>query len=186
MSDVEAAHYSRLEKTRDSRPVEIRSLHPNDRLELMAAIGRSSARSLYRRFFRVKRHFTDEEVDPFLNIDFKTHVALVAIVEDKGRPTIAGGGRYVVVNPDSAELAFMVVDDFQGQSIGALLMKHLALLARQAGLSKLIADVLSHNMPMLRVFEKSGLPVSLRREGPVTHVTLGLSERQPASTARAV
>lgn len=180
MSDLEAARYSRLEKTRDGRRVEIRSLHPNDRDELVAAIGRSSAKSLYRRFFRVKRHFTDEEVAFFLNVDFKNHVALVAIVECEGRQAIAGGGRYVVGKPGSAELAFVVVDDYQGQSIGGLLMRHLTLLAKQAGLSELIADVLSHNTPMLRVFQKCGLPISLRREGPVTHVTLGLCEPQLA------
>ena len=143
---------------------------------MLAAVGRISAQSLYRRFFGVKRHFSDKEVEFFLNVDFKRHVALVAIIEENGAPTIVGGGRYVVVRPGQAEVAFAVVDDYQGQSIGTALLRHLAGLARAAGLSELIADVLPTNTSMLEVFKKSSMPVSFRRDGSSVCVTIGLSE----------
>ena len=54
-------------------------------------------------------------------------------------------------------------------------MRHLATLGREAGLRELIAEVLSENVPMLNVFERSGLAMSTRREGPVVHVTLRYS-----------
>jgi hypothetical protein len=54
-------------------------------------------------------------------------------------------------------------------------MRHLATLGREAGLRELIAAVLSENVPMLNVFERSGLPMTTRREGPVVHVTLRYS-----------
>jgi RimJ/RimL family protein N-acetyltransferase len=54
-------------------------------------------------------------------------------------------------------------------------MRHLAALGREAGLRQLIAEVLSENVPMLNVFERSGLATSTRREGPVVHVTLHYS-----------
>jgi GNAT superfamily N-acetyltransferase len=66
---------------------------------------------------------------------------LVAVVEEGGKPMIVGGGRYVVVQPGKAEVAFAVVDQFQGQGIGATLMRHLAAIAREAGLQELIAEV---------------------------------------------
>ena len=55
----------------------------------------------------------------FLNIDFESHVALVAQIDEDGRPAIAGGGRYIVVRPGQAEIAFVVVDAYQGQGIGS-------------------------------------------------------------------
>jgi GNAT superfamily N-acetyltransferase len=146
---------------------------------MLAAVGRISAQSLYRRFFGVKRHFSDKEVDFFLNVDFISHVALVAVVEENGAPMIVGGGRYVVVRLGEAEVAFAVVDDYQGQSIGTVLLRHLASLARGAGLSELIAEVLPTNMPMLKVFEKSGMPVSVRHERGSVHVTIRLRETRP-------
>jgi RimJ/RimL family protein N-acetyltransferase len=54
-------------------------------------------------------------------------------------------------------------------------MRHLASIAREAGLEELVAEVLADNMSMLRVFEKSGLRVSTTREAGVVHVSLQLS-----------
>jgi RimJ/RimL family protein N-acetyltransferase len=51
-------------------------------------------------------------------------------------------------------------------------MRHLAILGREAGLRELIAEVLSENVPMLNVFERSGLAMNTRRDGAVVHVTL--------------
>ena len=171
---VDAANYSEFETLRGGRRVEIRALRPDDRTGLAAAVARSSSESLYRRFFSVKRNFTESEIDFFLNVDFVNHVALVAVVEENGRPGIVGGARYIVVQPGTAEMAFAVVDEYQGQGMGAALMRHLAVIATSAGLRTLIAEVLAENMPMLKVFEKSGFPRSLRHEAQVVHVSLEL------------
>jgi hypothetical protein len=48
-------------------------------------------------------------------------------------------------------------------------------LRNQKGTSKSIAEVLPENTPMLKVFEKSALPLSKKRESGVVHVTLRLS-----------
>jgi RimJ/RimL family protein N-acetyltransferase len=171
---MEAARYSATEALRDGRRVEIRVLRPDDRADLLAAAGRASEQSLYRRFFAARRSFTGREIAFFLNPDFIDHVALVAVVEEGGRRVIVGGARYVVVQPGKAEVAFAVIDPYQGQGIGAALMHHLAAIARAAGLEELIAEVLPDNIAMLKVFEKSGLRVSTRREPQVVHVALRL------------
>ena len=171
---LEAAKYSAVESLRNGRQVEIRALRPDDRSDLVAAVGRTSSQSLYRRFFAVKHDFTEGEIAFFVNIDFITHVALVAVVEERGRPMIVGGGRYIVVEPEKAEVAFAVVDEYQGQGIGAALLHHLAVIARNAGLQELIAEVLSDNTPMLKVFEKGAFRLGMKREPGVVHVTLRL------------
>jgi GNAT superfamily N-acetyltransferase len=141
---------------------------------MLAAVGRTSQQSLYRRFFAFKRGFTDREVDFYLNVDFVDHVALVAVLEEDGRLTMVGGGRYIMVQEGEAEVAFVVDDAHQGQGIGAALMRHLAILARQSGLKELSADVLPENAAMLKVFETSGLRIRTRREPDSIHVTLQL------------
>jgi len=170
---AEAATYSATEVLRDERPVNIRALRPDDRNALIAAIGRTSADSFYRRFFGVKHEFTKQQIASFMNIDFIDHVALVAVMEGE-RSTIVGGGRYVVVKPGTAEVAFAIVDEYQGHGIGAALLRHLAAIARSAGLVELVAEVLAENAPMLNVFKKSGLDLSTKRESGVVHVTLRL------------
>jgi RimJ/RimL family protein N-acetyltransferase len=171
---LEVAKYSAFEPLRDGRRVEIRALRPSDRDELLAAVARTSTESLYRRFFGVKREFTEKEIAFFVDVDFDKHVALVAVVDQGGRQTIVGGGRYVSVRPGTAEVAFAVVDEFQGQGIGAALMRHLITIARSAGLKEFIAEVLPDNAAMLKVFEKSGLALTRKREARVVHVALQL------------
>jgi GNAT superfamily N-acetyltransferase len=181
---LQAVRYSAVESLRDGRAVEIRALRPDDRDSLFAALGRASAQSLYRRFFSVKRDFTEKETSFFLDVDFTSHVGLVAVVEEAGRSAIVAGGRYVVVGAGRAEAAFAVIDQFQGQGVGKALLRHLVVIARTAGLQELIAEVLPENIAMLKVFEKSGLPLRTNREAGAVHVALQLNppgRRQPSS-----
>src|SRR3954465_766324 len=171
----EAAEYSVIETLRNGRRVEIRALRRDDRAGLVAAVGRASAQSLFRRFFAAKRGFTEQEIAFFMNIDFINHVALVAVVDEDGRPVIVGGARYIVGQPRTAEVAFAVVDEHQGQGIGAALMRHLAAIARRSGLNELIAEVLPENVPMLKVFENSGFHLTRKHTSECVHIVLSLS-----------
>jgi RimJ/RimL family protein N-acetyltransferase len=180
---VDAATYSAVETLRDGRSVEIRALRPDDRPELLAAVDRTGRETLYRRFFYVKRGFTEQETAYFVNVDFVDHVALVAVVVEAGRPQIVGGARYIVLQPGRAEVAFMVIDQYQGEGIGTALMRHLAGIASGAGLGELVAEVLAENDAMLKVFAKSGLPFTTRPDADVVHVTLRLDATRPHSPA---
>ena len=166
--------YRASEHLRDGRPIEIRALLPDDEDDMLAAIGRTSTEALRRRFFVAKRGFSQKEIDFFMRIDFRNHVALIALADEDGRPTIVGGGRYIVVEPGSAEVAFMVMDGYQGQGIGSHLMRHLAGIARDAGLTELIAEVLPENTAMRKVFSKFGFQPAPSREPQVIHLVLQL------------
>lgn len=167
---MNAAEYLALETLRDGRPVRIRALKPSDRESMLAAVGRIGEASIYRRFFWPKHSFSEREIAYFMEVDFVSHVALAAELEENGQPVIAGGGRYIVSEPGCAEMAFAVDDPHQGLGIGKLLMRHLALIAKASHLDTLKAEVLADNTPMLAVFKASGLPLQLKREGSVTHV----------------
>jgi RimJ/RimL family protein N-acetyltransferase len=172
---LEASKYSAVEVLRNGREVEIRALRPDDRDALLAATTRASTQSMFRRFFAAKRTFSEEEIAFFVNIDFIEHVALVGVTQENGQAAIIGGARYVLVRPGIAEVAFAVIDAYQGQGLGAALMRHLVAIARNAGLKELIAEVLADNMPMRKVFEKSGLPLTVQHQTGVVHVVLRLN-----------
>ncbi len=171
----EARNYRAIEQLRNGLQIEIRALQPDDKDDMLAAIGRTSTESLQRRFFVVKRGFSQKEIDFFMKIDFINHVSLVALAYEDGHPIIVGGGRYVVVEPGRAEVAFIVIDGYQGRGIGAHLMQHLACIARGAGLTELIADVLPENTAMRKVFSKFGFQPAPKREPQVIHLVMKLS-----------
>ena len=70
---MDAANYSAVETLRDGRRLEIRAFRPGDQADLLSAVSRTSPQSLYRRFFTVKRSFSEREREFFLNVDFVGH-----------------------------------------------------------------------------------------------------------------
>lgn len=173
MTSKALAGYSVLETLRSGSVVEIRATRPEDKDEMLKGVERSSDDSLYKRFMAPKRTFSEKEIEYLMEIDFVKHVALVAVLQDAGRPIIAGG-RYVSDGPGTAELAFVVEDAHQGQGIGALLLRHLIGIARGAGLRELHAEVLPENASMIKVFERCGLTVSQTRDPWTVQITLSL------------
>ncbi len=175
MLGVEARGYSAVERLRDGRTIAIRALRPDDEAQMLAAISRVLPQSLYRRFFGPKKGFSEIEKAFFLDVDFTNHVAIIATIEQNGRDEIVGGARYVVAEPGIAEVAFTVIDEFQGNGVGSALMRHLTLLARKASLKQLVADVLPENNAMINVLKNSGLPATITRAKGVVHVSLDVS-----------
>jgi|SRR3954447_2452622 RimJ/RimL family protein N-acetyltransferase len=168
------SNYSATEHLRDGREIEIRALRRDDKDDMLAALGRTGMQSLQRRFFVVKRGLSDKEIAFFMNIDFANHSALVALADEDGRRVIIGGGRYIVTELGKAEIAFVVIDDYQGQGLGTFLMRHLSVLARAAGLKELIAEVLPENAAMRKVFSKFGFQARRGQDPQVVHLVLEL------------
>jgi RimJ/RimL family protein N-acetyltransferase len=175
VSRQQIASYSTSEVLRNGRCIEIRALRLEDKDDLLAAVRRAGSQSMFRRFFAAKRDFSNQEVAFFLNINFVTHVALIAVAEEGGRPAIVGGGRYIISDPGKAEVAFVIIDEYQGQGIGSILLRHLTAIARNADVKEFTAEILPENRPMLKVFEKSGLDFTTTREPGVVHMVLRLS-----------
>jgi GNAT superfamily N-acetyltransferase len=165
-----------VETLHDGTTVEIRAQKPEDREAILAEVQHASADTLYHRFFAVKRSFSEKEQHFFFDVDFVNHVVLIAVAKSNGQPRIVGGSRFVVTEPGKAEVAFSVVDDYQHHGLGAVLMHHIAVIAREAGIKELVAEVLADNASMLAVFEHSGLVTSTRREGTTIHVTMRFAE----------
>ena len=88
--------------------------------------------------------------------------SLVAVtgVDDR----IIGNGSYDQLSTDSAEVAFVVADEFQGRGVATLLLEELARRAHEAGVSTFVAEVLPENARMLDVFRTSGFALRVRSE----------------------
>ncbi len=88
--------------------------------------------------------------------------SLVAEAGIDGR--IIGNGSYDRLGPESAEVAFVVADEFQGRGVATLLLEELARRAHEAGVTTFIAEVLPENARMLSVFRTSGFPLRVHAE----------------------
>lgn len=150
----------------------------------MAAFQNLESESIYTRLFRYKDELTDAELKTITEVDFEKSVALVVtLASAEGDETIIGGGRYVQYDPPnvsrSAEIAFTVEEDYQGQGIAGMVLRHLIGIARAKGVSRFEAEVLPRNKAMLTVLARSGLPLKQSLEDGVLHATLSLEPDAP-------
>jgi len=183
---------------RDGTPVVVRAIRPDDRGDLREGFLHLSDRTIYHRFLSAKRDLTDTELRYLTELDFRDHLGLVveltapreghliavgrAVRTGSGVPSAAGrapvppaasapGARST---NDSAEVAFVVEDEYQGRGVGTLLLEHLARMARELGYRAFEAEVLAGNRQMLEVFAHSGLPLRERVRGGLVHVEMDL------------
>src|SRR3979490_3430859 len=100
----EAIDYTARELLSDGSQIEIRALRREDEADMLAAVGKTGAQSLQRRFFVMKRHVSDKERAFFLDIDFKNHVVPIARAQEEGRGIIIADIRHIVFEPGRAEM----------------------------------------------------------------------------------
>jgi GNAT superfamily N-acetyltransferase len=176
---VDPRNYLTHEKLKDGTQVTVRAIRADDGARILEAFNALDRESVYRRFFTPKKELSDVELKQLTEVDFSQVSALVVTTQRDGVETLLGGGRYAVEagdRPQSAELAFLTGGAYRGLGIASLLLRHLTLLAQEAGLSRLEADLLAENQSMLNVFRRSGLPLKQHHEGSVVHVTLSLGD----------
>jgi acyl-CoA hydrolase/ribosomal protein S18 acetylase RimI-like enzyme len=164
---------SRVERLRDGAEVHVRPVRLTDEEPLQDIFYRLSDESTYRRFMAPKKVHPHKEMQRLVDLDYEQSMALVASVSDGEEETILAMTRYDV-DPATrlADIAFVVRDEWQGRGLGSLLMRCMTEIARARGLTGFTADVLAANKPMLSVFQKSGLRLSVRPENGCRRVTM--------------
>ena len=171
-------NYYAQETLKDGTRITIRAIRKDDKESIHNAFKALDREGVYGRFFVPKPDLTDPELEQVTDVDFSQVVALVATVSRAdGEEIVIGDGRYVADKkgkPERAELGFLIAESYRGRGIASLLLRHLARIAQDAGLSAFEAEVLAYNASMLAVFQHSGLPICRRREGNIVHVTLSL------------
>ncbi len=125
--------------------------------------------SRYFRFFGAYPRMPAADLRRFVNVDHRDREALVAVLDND----LIGVGRYerLPARPDSAEVAFVIIDEYQRRGIGPLLLSRLVVAAREAGIAQFVAEVLPANTPMMRVFARAGFSIDHEYSDGVIHVS---------------
>ena len=162
---------------RDGQVVVIRAVRPDDRARIAAAVRGLEAQSIYTRLFSARKELSEAALDRIMRVEPGREELLVATVGPDER--IVGSARFVAAGGApvaSAEVAFVVEEDFQGLGIAGRLFAQLADRARSQGIRAFTAEVLPGNRAMLAVFKRSGLPMQQRHDDGVVHLTLALGD----------
>jgi acetyl coenzyme A synthetase (ADP forming)-like protein len=154
----------------DGGTVHIRPITPEDGPALVAFHARLSDETIRLRFFSNHRYLRPDEVERFTHVDHDRRMALIAALHEE----IIAVARYDHLDTDQAEVAFVVEDAHQGRGLGTLLLEHLAAFARTRGIHRFVAETLTGNNRMLRVFRDAGFVEHGRFDSGVVRVDLDI------------
>ncbi len=156
-----------LERLPDGAPILIRPIRADDKRMLENGLRHLSDESVQRRFLTPKSSFSRAELRYLTEVDDRDHVALV--VEYPAEPVrrLIAVARFVRLadDPDAAEVAIVVADEWQGRGIGSRLAELLADRARGGGIRRFTATMASDNVPAHRLMAKLTRSLEQRHAG---------------------
>jgi acetyltransferase len=166
----------RTHRLSDGTEVLVRPIRPDDKPLLAEAMGRLSDETIRRRFLAPKPRLTGTELRYLTEIDFRDHVALVAVLRE--RPDVMiGVARWIrdERDPELAEAAVVIGDPFQGKGLGRILGLAIADEARRRGVRRFAGTLLSDNVAAHRLFEAISRRLEVHHEGAVDDIVAELA-----------
>jgi L-amino acid N-acyltransferase YncA len=144
---------------RDGTVVVVRQVHRGDAALLADGFARLSEESRRLRFLSAKERLTAAELRYFTEVDHHDHEALGALDETDGRGL--GVARYIrhADDPEAAEVAVTVVDDWQRRGLGTELLSRLIDRARAEGVRRFTALVSADNDATIGLLQGVGADV---------------------------
>ncbi len=151
----------------DGTPLTIRPIQPEDREIELAFVRGLSASASYMRFFTIIKDLTPQLLDRFTRVDFPDEMAFIATLESADGEREIGVARYAPGGrPGVAEFAVVVADEWQGHGVGHELMRHLLMVAEDAGFARIEGAILKANSNMLRFCRDLGFVITRCEDDP--------------------
>ncbi len=155
--------------------IALRPLHFGDRRTVLEVFAGLSKQSRQLRFLGAKPRLNERDLDVLVDVGRSGHEAVVAVDLETG--CSIGIGRYVRdADAPEAEIAFEVIDEWQGRGVGRRLGAELARLARGHGILRRRANVDRSNWPALAVVRGLGEVLATRSEGSAVELVIRLED----------
>lgn len=146
-----------------------RPITPADGMTLSSGLLRLSPQGHAYRFLQYRKRFSERELHYLTHCDFTDHIALIlAIVDDAGREIDRVGVARSIRTKESADLAevaIVLVDEWQRHGGGEALLRHLARLAWNTGIRRWMGFSLEDNTAAPRLLARFGREISRRAAG---------------------
>jgi acetyltransferase len=145
---------------KDSSAVFLRPIKPTDGPLLLDFFQRLSPETIYFRFLTHLKSLHPDLLKHYVDIDYETHFALAAVIEEEKAESIIGTCRYIVKNKaDHAELTIVLRNDWQRRGLGRIMAKRVVDIAKSKGISSIEILFDYRNEGMMRLFASLGYPV---------------------------
>lgn len=142
-------------KVKNGKTVDFRPLLPSDEFAYRNFFYSLQEKTIYLRFFYKMKIFSHEVIQKqWASIDYRKNMSVIGLVQKGGHQEIIGIGSYAKDEPDRAEVAFVVREDYQGKGVASFLLDILEKIAKENDYKGFSASVLRENQTMIHIFKK--------------------------------
>ena len=169
----------RYDTLRDGTEIFFRPIKPTDEPSLSEMLYSLSEKSVRTRYMIHTMAFPHKDIQRLTNIDYKQDIAIVGVVPRvSGEEIVAIAQYFLDPKTQSAEVAFLVQDEWQRKGMGTFLLDYVTQIARQRGVKKFWAKVLPNNEPMLTIFHNSGYKINTEFDGDAYDISYDLTKSE--------
>lgn len=162
-------------KLKTGEEITLRPIVPTDDQLLKEHFYSLSPETVHRRFNRMVSVLPNHMVRDLVNVDYTRHMAMVAVLKQGSGELLLATSRYYLDDAtNTAEMAFAVLDEWQGRGLGRRLLEALIERAKATKVKALEAWVQQDNTPMLKLLLSSGVETEYRIVEGQYRVTLWL------------
>lgn len=166
----------------DGSRVRLRLTRPSDAPAVRAFLERLTPETRTLRFLAPAPDVSDTLVRHFTYYEPRERLMLAATMPVDGTERITGIADAAFLATGLAEIGIVVDDENQGRGLGKVLSEAVASVALQRGATRLKAEMLDGNAPMLRLLERLGRTVRTVEDGRSVAYTR-LSQRRGGRSA---
>jgi RimJ/RimL family protein N-acetyltransferase len=161
---------------RDGTLALVRPIQAEDVDRLIAFHARLSPEAIAYRYFSPVPRLSPARATWLTHVDYENRMALVATIAQADDEQIIGVVRYERVGADTAEVAFLVEDRWQGHGIATQLLYRLAEYGRRHGFVRFLAEMMSTNNRMRAVIRGAGFPFTTTYQNGVIDALLDITQ----------
>lgn len=131
-----------------------------------------SEHDIYTRFFQRMRSMSFSQAQYLCNIDYATEMAFIAVIGTRENEQIVGSAIYAMDQTSNlAEVAFMILPQWQSVGLGRALQSRLTEYARSKGLRGFTAQILMGNTKMISLIKQVSDKIEIKAEEGILEIT---------------
>ena len=170
--------YKSRMQLRTGQVMSVRPLLPSDEIAYRNFYYSLRDETIYYRFFHTVRIFSREMAQGhWSNLDYRKNVSLIGLIRVKANTEIIAIGTYAAIDDHSAEIAFVVREDFQGHGVATYLLQELEKIAIQNGYKRFEANMLEDNAGMVHVLRSRYPDARQHTSGNEVHLVMDFRKK---------
>ena len=175
----------RVARLRDGREVRVRPTRTRDFRAVQDLFYRMPEEDVRTRFFQTLTALTDVAAQSLCSVDYERDMAFAAVVGPPEHERVVATSCYFTGARGMAEVGYMVDPEWQGAGLAGLLHARMVEYARAREVRGFVAEVMTSNPAMLRVFARGEHETRVTTAGGVHDVRMLFADGRARHARRA-